>query len=526
MKRTVKKGFTIVELVIVIAVVAILAAVLIPTFASLIKKANMSVDMQIVRQMNTILQADEAVAGKPATVVQVRQILADNGCDDFTPTFEQNVYYWVGAENRVILWEKDEPVSASAMMMVVSADDGAETGKVTYPEDMAKKYKDVTEPSADWADLDAEYVAQEVVPAEGQSLKDALIVAIENAPDGAILSLPANSELQMAQGGLHWLGESLRMDGGVGKHITLDLNNSTLLSSGSNARFTKTKDGSGWLIDDEGDYVMNVLTVPENGELVLANGKLEIQHGNQPALASVMALSGAKLVMRDIEMNTSAAGVMPAGNASEVVLEDCIINASNYALGTNRMESNNIRIMITNSQLSVTHSTAMLINCASDTHIYNSTITGVVHAIALRAGTLELKDSTLITTDTEPGIYAYKAFAQGYNFAGWWGTGNTIPGGVLVAGDYAKANGDGSFSYSGDAVVTISNTKLQSANPAEIPEILLAASDAAKKVTITHDDASAVGTPAVYGSVWTSSEAVTFNHPGTMTVNGVAKTLG
>ncbi|MBR4017842.1 MAG: prepilin-type N-terminal cleavage/methylation domain-containing protein, partial [Oscillospiraceae bacterium] len=70
MKRTVKKGFTIVELVIVIAVVAILAAVLIPTFASLIKKANMSVDMQIVRQMNTILQADEAVAGKPATVVQ------------------------------------------------------------------------------------------------------------------------------------------------------------------------------------------------------------------------------------------------------------------------------------------------------------------------------------------------------------------------------------------------------------------------------------------------------------------------
>ena len=40
-----KKGFTIVELVIVIAVVAILAAVLIPTFSSLVKKANTSADI-------------------------------------------------------------------------------------------------------------------------------------------------------------------------------------------------------------------------------------------------------------------------------------------------------------------------------------------------------------------------------------------------------------------------------------------------------------------------------------------------
>ena len=37
MKRN-KKGFTIVELVIVIAVIAILAAVLIPTFSSLIRR--------------------------------------------------------------------------------------------------------------------------------------------------------------------------------------------------------------------------------------------------------------------------------------------------------------------------------------------------------------------------------------------------------------------------------------------------------------------------------------------------------
>ena len=42
MKRNNKKGFTIVELVIVIAVIAILAAVMIPTFGGIIKKANLS----------------------------------------------------------------------------------------------------------------------------------------------------------------------------------------------------------------------------------------------------------------------------------------------------------------------------------------------------------------------------------------------------------------------------------------------------------------------------------------------------
>ena len=41
-----KKGFTIVELVIVIAVIAILAAVMIPTFSGIIEKANMSAVLQ------------------------------------------------------------------------------------------------------------------------------------------------------------------------------------------------------------------------------------------------------------------------------------------------------------------------------------------------------------------------------------------------------------------------------------------------------------------------------------------------
>ena len=49
MNKKTKKGFTITELVIVIAVIAILAAVLIPTFSNVIKNANESVALQEAR---------------------------------------------------------------------------------------------------------------------------------------------------------------------------------------------------------------------------------------------------------------------------------------------------------------------------------------------------------------------------------------------------------------------------------------------------------------------------------------------
>ena len=55
-----KKGFTLVELVIVIAVVVILAAVLIPTFCSLVRKANISSDTVVAKNLNTALALYDA----------------------------------------------------------------------------------------------------------------------------------------------------------------------------------------------------------------------------------------------------------------------------------------------------------------------------------------------------------------------------------------------------------------------------------------------------------------------------------
>lgn len=61
MKRNNKKGFTIVELVIVIAVIAILSAVLIPTFGSIITDANeKSAQLQAKNQLTADMAADLA----------------------------------------------------------------------------------------------------------------------------------------------------------------------------------------------------------------------------------------------------------------------------------------------------------------------------------------------------------------------------------------------------------------------------------------------------------------------------------
>lgn len=71
-----KKGFTIVELVIVIAVIAILAAVLIPTFSNLINKANESADTQLIRNLNTALAMD---GEKHETMYDALQAVENNG---------------------------------------------------------------------------------------------------------------------------------------------------------------------------------------------------------------------------------------------------------------------------------------------------------------------------------------------------------------------------------------------------------------------------------------------------------------
>ena len=110
MKTQNKKGFTIVELVIVIAVIAILAAVLIPTFINLTKKANESADIQACRQMNTQLAINEVLKGK--SITEVHAALKSGGMDteNYTPLVEGHYFFWDSELNRILYMDANNTV--------------------------------------------------------------------------------------------------------------------------------------------------------------------------------------------------------------------------------------------------------------------------------------------------------------------------------------------------------------------------------------------------------------------------------
>ncbi len=118
MKKLNRKGFTIVELVIVIAIIAILAAVLIPTFTTVINKANMSKDTQLVRNLNTALVADRT-AGKAHNTMQdaldaaegagynIRKINAAASGNEILWDSENDMFCYYNAEKKAVNYIPD-----------------------------------------------------------------------------------------------------------------------------------------------------------------------------------------------------------------------------------------------------------------------------------------------------------------------------------------------------------------------------------------------------------------------------------
>ena len=93
MAKKLKRAFTIVELVIVIAVIAILAAVLIPTFT-------------------TILSMDETTNGKPKTMHDAVKVIREGGYDleKLTPTGQGYDIVWDQDANRLLMVNGNEVI--------------------------------------------------------------------------------------------------------------------------------------------------------------------------------------------------------------------------------------------------------------------------------------------------------------------------------------------------------------------------------------------------------------------------------
>jgi prepilin-type N-terminal cleavage/methylation domain-containing protein len=112
MIKKLKKGFTLVELIVVIAIIAILSTVAVIGYMRVVEKANVSNDTQLVRNLNERMQLYEAENGykKPTTAHEAFVLTEDFGfiIEKLTPTSSGNDIVWDMTTNRFALISSED----------------------------------------------------------------------------------------------------------------------------------------------------------------------------------------------------------------------------------------------------------------------------------------------------------------------------------------------------------------------------------------------------------------------------------
>ena len=278
MKHTNKKGFTIVELVIVIAVIAILAAVLIPTFSNLIKKANESSDVQAVRQMNTFLTT-EAIIGEVNSILDVYDIFRASGytIENYTPIVDGNEFYYDTTLKQILYVE-------------------LATGKVLFP----KEYEGQTKAELGhvWLSLSMSINVEEITPVVADGVATYTVskagqyaYVVEQLNQGFTNNVVVNLETDLDFNGAMIAIEEIPAD----KSFTLNGNGKTMKNITANT-FSDLGTGK----DSERKYIAAGLVGEANGQLSITNIVLEnitVKETNTGNVALVVGyLAGTKEV--------------------------------------------------------------------------------------------------------------------------------------------------------------------------------------------------------------------------------------
>ena len=142
MIRKIKKGFTLVELVIVIAVVAILSAVAIVSYIGITSKAKESKDHMVIDQVNSLVTT-ASIPNRKATVHElVEELAKEKGFDIrvITPEVEGARVVYAYEENTFGYWKGDKVVYPSSIENKTKESDG--NNLWFFEDDGASSYTD------------------------------------------------------------------------------------------------------------------------------------------------------------------------------------------------------------------------------------------------------------------------------------------------------------------------------------------------------------------------------------------------
>ncbi len=285
MKRSTKKGFTIVELVIVIAIIAILAAVLIPTFASLIQKANTSADIQACRQMNTYLAVNEVTADK--TIVEVYEALKAGGMDaeDYKPLSSNTYYFWDAKLNRV-LYTND-------------------SYEVLYPEE----YKDVKSTDADhqWYSLTTEIKEEEYTPTTGTDGTVTIKVTTGGQLYKAVKDLAKNGTVEHGD---------VTFKQNITSNTVIELSKDIDMK-GASLSIGVVKENVSFTIDGKDHKITGISNLDAAAYNLKMNVENKPRHYNSGLIARV--LDGSQVTFKDITFENTVVGNNKTGSSAFLV---------------------------------------------------------------------------------------------------------------------------------------------------------------------------------------------------------------
>lgn len=136
--RSRKKGFTIVELMIVIVIIGILIAIIVPSVTSAIESANIASDQSDVKNMNTILQVYCVQNGIDTTKLQAPEVRAIVSSEQknytFVPKSSKGIYWYSVNEGKIVYSTNGDPNN------VVLSNVAHAEFKPSSPEELVKGY--------------------------------------------------------------------------------------------------------------------------------------------------------------------------------------------------------------------------------------------------------------------------------------------------------------------------------------------------------------------------------------------------